>query len=104
MTIEIVIGVVVAAVIAYIAYKSISSENNTPVVPPVAKVINDVAKATSEKPKATKPAKKTATKKSVTADLKGMSKNDLLAHAKKNGIKANASMKKADILTAINKG
>lgn len=46
---------------------------------------------------------KKATKK-TKVDLGSMSKNDLLAHAKKNGIKANASMKKADILAAINKG
>ena len=47
---------------------------------------------------------KKATKKKTTnkVDLSSMSKNDLLAHAKKNGVKANASMKKADILAAIN--
>jgi len=56
--------------------------------------------APEEKPKPK--AKKTTTKKSQAVDLKGMSKNDLLAHAKKNGIKANASMKKADILAEIN--
>jgi hypothetical protein len=55
------------------------------------------------KPKAQ--AKKPATKKTATkANLDTMSKNDLLAHAKKNGIKANASMKKADILAAIKNG
>ena len=54
------------------------------------------------KPK--KQAKKPATKKVATVDLDGMSKKDLLAHAKSKGIKANASMNKADILAAINKG
>lgn len=54
------------------------------------------------KPK--KQAKKPATKKVVTVDLDSMSKKDLLAHAKQNGVKANASMNKADILAAINKG
>jgi len=49
-------------------------------------------------------AKKPASKKSAKTDLDSMSKNDLLAHAKANGIKANASMKKADILAAINNG
>ena len=48
--------------------------------------------------------KKTTSKKSEKTDLSGMSKNDLLAHAKKNGVKANASMKKADILSAIKNG
>ena len=57
------------------------------------------------KKQAKKPAtKKAPTKKSAKTDLSGLSKNDLLAHAKKNGIKANASMKKADILAAINNG
>jgi len=46
-------------------------------------------------------ATKQATK---SADLDSMSKNDLLAHAKSKGIKVNASMKKADIIAAINNG
>jgi len=48
--------------------------------------------------------KKPATKKSGKADLSGMSKNELLAHAKANGVKANASMNKAAILKAIKNG
>jgi len=48
--------------------------------------------------------KKTTKKKSADADLESMSKKDLLAHAKKNGIKANASMNKGDILAAIKNG
>ena len=44
-------------------------------------------------------AKKSATKAKV--DLDSMKKNELLAHAKANGIKANASMNKAEILAAI---
>jgi len=66
----------------------------------------------AQKPKVeTQPAKIKAKKKAPTqkkvqksVDLDAMSKNELLAHAKKNGVKANASMKKADILAAINKG
>jgi len=46
---------------------------------------------------------KTATKK-AKVDLDSMSKNDLLAHAKANGVKANASMNKAAILEAIKNG
>jgi hypothetical protein len=46
--------------------------------------------------------KKTTAKKKATVDLDSMKKDELLAYAKKNGVKANASMKKADILAAIN--
>jgi hypothetical protein len=58
-------------------------------------------------PKAVKAAKapaKKATKKAAKVDLDGMSKNELLAHAKANGIKSNASMSKAAILEAIKNG
>ena len=48
--------------------------------------------------------KKTATKKAVKVDLNSMKKDELLAHAKKNGVKANASMNKVDILKAIKNG
>ena len=51
-----------------------------------------------------KPATKKSTTKKVTveaADLSGMTKNQLLAHAKANGIPSNASMNKAAILEAI---
>ena len=51
------------------------------------------------KPK--KQAKKPAPKKTVKVDLDSMKKNELLAHAKANGVKANASMTKAEILAAI---
>ena len=49
------------------------------------------------------PAKKAPAKK-ATVNLDAMSKNDLLAHAKANGVKANASMKKADLIAAIKNG
>lgn len=52
-------------------------------------------KSTAQKPKkAAKPAK-------VEVDLEAMKKDELLAHAKKVGAKANASMKKADVIAAI---
>jgi hypothetical protein len=51
-----------------------------------------------------KTTKKTATKKTAKVDLDSMSKNELLAHAKANGVKANASMNKAAILEAIKNG
>ena len=47
---------------------------------------------------------KTATKKTAKVDLDSMKKDELLAHAKKNGIKANASMNKAALLEAIKNG
>ena len=77
----------------------------------VPEVINEITKeepAPVEKPKAApakkaekKPTKKTSTKKKASVDLDGMSKADLLAHAKANGIKANASLKKDEILERI---
>jgi hypothetical protein len=72
----------------------------------VPEVINEVAKAepkpTSAKKTTTK--KKSATKKTAKVDLDSMSKKDLLAHAKKNGIKSNASMNKAALVEAIKNG
>ena len=55
---------------------------------------------TPTKPKATKK-KAPAKKKATTVDLDSMKKGELLAHAKANGVKANASMNKAEILAAI---
>jgi len=72
--------------------------------PKVEKKAEPAPKAVKAAAPAKKTTKKTATKKAAKTDLGSMSKNDLLAHAKKNGIKANASMKKADILAAINNG
>ena len=73
---------------------------DTPVIAqaPAPKV--EVKPEPKAKPKAAK-TKKTATKKASKVDLDSMKKNELLAHAKANGIKANASMSKAKILAAI---
>jgi len=101
MTIELIIGVVVAAIVAYVIYQAVAGDK-APLEPtlqadkkqaeaPVAKV--KPAKKTTKK--------KTTTKKAAKVDLSSMSKNELLAHAKKNGVKANASMNKAAILAAI---
>lgn len=57
--------------------------------------------------KADKPAKKATaktTKKKAKVALNSMKKNELLAHAKANGIKANASMNKAALIEAIKNG
>lgn len=56
-------------------------------------------KKQAKKP-AAKPKKKTS-KKVDSINLDSMSKADLLAHAKANGIKANASLKKDEILARI---
>ena len=71
--------------------------------------LNETVEVKAEQPKkkttTKKPATKKATKKTTPkVDLEGMSKPVLLAYAKDNGIKANASMKKADILAAIKNG
>jgi hypothetical protein len=50
-------------------------------------------------PKPKKATKKTTKKESVNFDA--MSKADLLAHAKANGIKANASLKKSELVERI---
>ena len=70
-----------------------------------------VGKVTKVEPapelKKSAPKKSTAKPKKAKAekvDIDNMSKKDLLAHAKKNGIKANASMNKGDILAAIKNG
>ena len=49
-----------------------------------------------------KTVKKTATKKKTAkVDLDGMSKTELLALAKKKGVKANASLKKAELVKRL---
>ena len=52
--------------------------------------------------KATTTKKAAPKKKEAAVDLSAMKKDELLAHAKKVGAKANASMKKEDIIAAIN--
>lgn len=54
-------------------------------------------------PKKTTTKKKTSSKKGTgKCDFNKLTKTQLLAEAKYRGVKANASMKKADILAAIN--
>jgi len=61
----------------------------------VKEVVSDIPKAKTSKPK---------TKKTVKADLTAMSKKDLLALAKAEGVKANASLKKDELIERINAG
>lgn len=73
----------------------------------IPEVINDsVAPAPIAAPvKKTTTKKKTSSKKGTSkCDFDKLTKPQLLAEAKHRGIKANASMKKADILAAINNG
>ena len=99
MTIELVVGIVVAAIVAYVIYQAVAGDKE-PATPAVAEVINKVT-TPAEKPKTTK---KKATKQAAKVDLDGMKKAELLAHAKKNGVKANASMNKAALIDAIKNG
>lgn len=57
----------------------------------------------NETPKKTAPKKKAA-KKETLVDLDSMNKTQLLAEAKKRGVKANASLKKEELLERIKNG
>jgi hypothetical protein len=121
MTIEIIIGaaivVLIVAMIIKFREKPVDMNHQAPNVHNV-QMEGRVGPATAADKKEAEPApkavkaaapakkttKKTATKKTAKVDLDGMTKNDLLAHAKANGVKANASMKKAEILEAIKNG
>jgi len=105
MNIELIIGaaIVVLLISMYFKHRSkpVDMNHKAPNVHNVvSKTPNGPAKVEAAKP-AKKVTKKKATKKAAKVDLDSMSKNDLLAHAKANGVKANASMNKAAILAAI---
>ena len=74
---------------------------DVPDIPVIAQ--NSVKEDLKEVYEADKPKKKPA-KKKPKVDLDSMKKDELLAHAKANGVKANASMKKADLVAAIKNG
>jgi|SaaInlLV_10m_DNA_1039704.scaffolds.fasta_scaffold61338_2 hypothetical protein len=64
-------------------------------------VINELSKENSTPKKATKPktkAKKAATK---TCDFSKLTKDQLLKEAKKRGVKANASLTKAELVKRL---
>ena len=71
---------------------------------PVAVMETVFEEPTKPATKVQKSATKPATKAQKSVDLKSLKKAELLAHAKKNGIKANASMNKDAILKAIKNG
>jgi hypothetical protein len=110
MTLEYIIGAAIVALIVAMYFKfkekPVDMDHKAP------NVHNEVMEGkvgpatAAEKPAA--PAKKTTkkktTKKKAAVDLDSMKKNELLAHAKANGIKANASMNKAALIDAIRNG
>lgn len=83
--------------------KKLFGENNEPTLE--RPVVTPTVEAKS-KPK-TETKKKSATtgrKTTTTADLGTMTKPQLIEHAKKKGVKVNASMKKADLVKKIKNG
>ena len=66
-----------------------------PSVPAAVEIVAKAVEATPTPKKVIKP------KKAKKVDLNSMKKNELLAYAKKNGIKANASMNKAALVKAL---
>jgi hypothetical protein len=70
---------------------------------PAKEALKEVYEADKPKTQAKKPAKKTKSKKdSSKCDFSKLTKTQLLAEAKHRGVKANASMKKQDILDKLN--
>lgn len=69
------------------------------------KAMPKAAPKVSDEPKVTPtPAPKKKAAKKVDVNLESMNKAELLEYAKKHKVKANASMKKAEILEAIKNG
>ena len=114
MTIEVIIGlVVIIAVIAALALRKNKEEPLVDVTPPSLNDSQSEWPFPTSRPEETevaekKPAKKTTakktTKKAAKVDLDSMNKTELLAYAKANGVKANASLKKEEILDRIKNG
>jgi hypothetical protein len=106
MSIEVIIvaALVVLGVVMYIKHREKPVDMNHK-APNVHNVVSKTPNgpATASKPvKAKKATKKTATKKKTAkVDLDAMSKVDLLALAKEKGVKANASLKKAELIERL---
>jgi hypothetical protein len=79
---------------------SVTSTGKPVVTESVTSVEEPAKEALKEVYEADKPKKKTKAKKE-TVDLDSMTKKDLLALAKERGIKANASLKKAEIIERL---
>ena len=112
MSIELIIGaaVVVLLISMFIRHRrenpSVDMDHKAPNVHNV-QMKGKVGPATAaDKPAPVKaaPAKKTTKKKATkkaSVDLEAMSKADLLALAKEKGVKANASLKKAELIERL---
>ena len=74
--------------------------NKTTEPEPAKEALKEVYEADKPKAQAKKPAKKTKAKK-ATVDLDSMTKKDLLALAKERGVKANASLKKDELVKRL---
>ena len=95
---EIIIVLVIATVvIGALGYFVVNESNHETLDKPV-------VTPTVDSKKETKPAAKTKSKKKTAVNFDSMTKPQLLEHAKKNGVKVNASMKKADIVSRIKNG
>ena len=78
--------------------------SDVPDTPEITKVVVKEETKVSKPATTKKPATKKTSAKKDTVDLDSMSKADLLSLAKEKGLKANASLKKADIISVIKKG
>lgn len=72
-----------------------------PSVPAATKIVNKAIKKTVTKNSVGHAPKKPKKPSVSKVDFNSMKKNELLAYAKKNGIKANASMNKAALVKAL---
>jgi len=125
MSIELLIGILVVVAIALIYAvnkdKGVDVNNDGKVdledakaaIENTVEAVKEEVTETVEEVKEVVAEKKAKVKKAVTKakkttkaviDFTAMTKKDLLAHAKANGVKANASMNKAAILEAIKNG
>jgi uncharacterized membrane protein YraQ (UPF0718 family) len=99
---EIIIALVIATVvIGALAYFVVNESNEETLDKPVETPTVDNKKETKSAAKKSSAAPKTTSKKKTAVNFDSMTKTQLLEHAKKNGVKVNASMKKADIVSKI---
>jgi hypothetical protein len=82
--------------------KKLFGDDNAPTLEkPIVTPTVEAAKPKTKKKSTATTGRKTTSK---SADLDAMSKTQLIEHAKKKGVKVNASMKKADLVKKIKNG
>jgi len=102
ISIVIVIAALVVAALGYFVLSESKEETlDKPIVTPNVDSKKET-KAAAKKSSTTAP--KTKSKKKTAVNFDAMTKTQLLEHAKKNNIKVNASMKKAEIVSKIKTG